>query len=248
MAVAQAHERRRAIWLEGEGDASGWIPCRSGLSWSIGAVLAAVAGGAGGALGSQVWAGLSALVRRPFRHVRAIGDGAVPLSSGSAELAALQDSPADERRAAALAEVLVARADIDSEFRDALHAWWEQAGQIRIEGDVTNTVSGGTQHGPVLQGRDFSGLTFGSAIEPRPAPAPPDRGPVHDAVRGVIEHLADHLAPDPRVIASLDLDQDGHRLLVDEEVIKRPAAAASFLIRTPASRFTSSQRRGEPAS
>jgi len=32
---------------------------------TIGAVLAAVAGGAGGALGSQVWAGVSALVRRP---------------------------------------------------------------------------------------------------------------------------------------------------------------------------------------
>lgn len=144
-------------------------------SVSIGAALAAVAGGAGGALGGQVWAGLSALVRRPFRHVDAIGDGMVPLSSGSAELAALRDSPADERRAVALAEVLMARSAIDSEFRDALQEWWERAGQIRIEGDVSNTISGGTQSGPVLQGRDFSGLTFGSAIESRPASGPLDR-------------------------------------------------------------------------
>ena len=143
-------------------------------SVSIAAVLVAVAGGAGGALGSQVWSGLSALVHRPFRHARASDEATVPLSGGSAEFAALQDSPADEQRAVALAEVLVARADIDSEFRDALQAWWEQASQVRVEGDVTNTVSGGTQHGPVLQGRDFSRLSFGSPTAP-PAPAPPDR-------------------------------------------------------------------------
>ena len=50
----------------------------------------------------------------------------------------------------------------------------EQASQVRVQGDVTNTVSGGTQHGPVLQGRDFSDLTFGSSTGP-PAPVPPDR-------------------------------------------------------------------------
>jgi hypothetical protein len=40
-------------------------------------------------------------------------------------------------------------------------------GEVPAAGDVTNTISGGTQHGPVFQGRDFSGLTFGS---PPPAP------------------------------------------------------------------------------
>jgi hypothetical protein len=140
---------------------------------TIGAVLAAIAGGAGGTLGSQVWSGVSALVRRPFRHAHAAGDSAVPLPSGSAELAALEQAPADERRAVALAEVLVARAAADSGFGEALQAWWEQASQIRIGGDVTNTVSGGTQYGPVLQGRDFSGLTFGSPAGP-PAPPAPD--------------------------------------------------------------------------
>lgn len=141
---------------------------------TIGAVLAAVAGGAGGALGSEVWAGLSALVRRPFRRAHVTGGSMVPLSSGSAELATLEQSPADERQAVALAEVLLARADADSGFREALHAWWEQASQIRIGGDVANTVSGGTQYGPVLQGRDFSGLTFGSSAVPRSAPPAPD--------------------------------------------------------------------------
>lgn len=139
---------------------------------TIGAVLAAVAGGAGGALGSQVWAGLSALVRRPFRRNHAAGETTVPLSCGSAELAALEQTPADERRGVALAEVLVARASSDAGFREALEAWWEQASLIRIGGDVANTISGGTQYGSVLQGRDFSGLTFNTA-----PPVPPSQDP-----------------------------------------------------------------------
>jgi hypothetical protein len=127
---------------------------------SVGALLAAIAGGAGGALGSQVWEGLSALVRRPFRPRHGTGNGTAPLTDGSTELAALQHAPADEQRAVALAEVLIARADADSGFRDALQAWWDQASRVSISGDAINTVSGGTQRGPVLQGRDFSGLTF----------------------------------------------------------------------------------------
>jgi len=141
---------------------------------TIGAVLAAIAGGAGGALGSQLWAGISALVRRPFRYAHATGEAEAALSSGSAELIALEQAPADGQRAMALAEVLVARADVDSEFRDALEAWWEQASPIQIGGDVANTISGGTFHGPVLQGRDFTGLTFGP-------PAPPRTGQEPDA-------------------------------------------------------------------
>lgn len=136
---------------------------------TIGAVLAAVAGGAGGALGSQVWAEVSALIRRPFRRSRAAGDTTAAPLSGSAELAALKQSPADERRAVALAQVLVARAESDIGFRRALEAWWERASLIRVSGDVANTVSGGTQYGPVVQGRDFTGLTFGSPAEPPPA-------------------------------------------------------------------------------
>jgi hypothetical protein len=139
---------------------------------TIGAVLAAIAGGAGGALGGQLWRGISALVRRPFRSAHSAGDPPVALSSGVAELAALEQAPTDERRAAALAEVLVARAAADGEFRDALQAWWAQANQIQVSGDTANTISGGAFYGPVLQGRDFSGLTFSS-----PSPAPPSSRP-----------------------------------------------------------------------
>jgi hypothetical protein len=69
---------------------------------TIGAVLAAVTAAAGRALGGQVWAGVSALVRRPFRHARAAGDGAAVVSGGGAELAALGQAPADERPAGGL--------------------------------------------------------------------------------------------------------------------------------------------------
>jgi hypothetical protein len=148
---------------------------------TIGAVLVAIAGGAGTELAAQLWAGVSALVRRPFRRHAPAGGGAAavpaPLPPGDAELAALEQAPADEGRAVALAEVLVARAGSDAEFRQALQAWWEQAGRIRTgAGDVTNRISGGTQHGPVLQGRDFTGITFGAAPAVPPVPPSPDQG------------------------------------------------------------------------
>jgi hypothetical protein len=128
---------------------------------TIGAVVAAVAAGGGEALSSKAWEGLGALVRRPFRDGDPAG-GAAGVASGEAEVAALARAPADERRAAALAQVLAARAKADHEFAAALQAWWEQAHQVPVSGHVTNTVSGGTQHGPVLQGRDFTGMTFGT--------------------------------------------------------------------------------------
>jgi hypothetical protein len=139
---------------------------------TLGAALAAIAGGAGGALGSQLWTGISALVRRPFHRAHTTGDATEALPSGAAELLALEQSPADEQRAVALAEVLVARAHADSEFRKALEGWWEQASQLHISGDVTNSISGGTFYGPVLQGRGFTSLTFGSPAPPPPAPDP----------------------------------------------------------------------------
>jgi hypothetical protein len=129
---------------------------------TIGAVLAAIAGGAGGALGGQVWMAVSALVRRPFRRAQSTGDTTAALPSGEAELAALEHAPADQRRAVALAEILVARANSDTGFREVLEAWWVQASQLNLGGSVTNTISGGTFHGQVQQGRDFTGLSFGS--------------------------------------------------------------------------------------
>ena len=140
---------------------------------TLGATLAAVAGGAGGALGSQLWAGVSALVRRPFRRDHE-AEMTRAVSSGETELAALEQAPAEERRAVALAEVLVARAGADGEFRAALETWWTQASQIKVGGDVNNTISGGTFNAPVLQGRDFTGLTFNSPVLP-PSPGSDER-------------------------------------------------------------------------
>jgi hypothetical protein len=152
---------------------------------TLSAVLLAIVSGAAGEAGSRLWAGVSALTRRPFRHGTGTGssaivsdpahpalaatDIAIPASGGAVELAALERSPEDHDLALTLARVLLARADADGEFGRALGQWWEQACQVRTgDGDVSNTISGGTQHGPVFQGRDFSGLTFGA-----PPPAPP---------------------------------------------------------------------------
>jgi hypothetical protein len=64
----------------------------------------------------------------------------------------------------------------------AIAAWWaprgaDSGGPVPATpkpGDVSNTISGGTQHGPVLQGRDFTGLTFGAAQPPPRRPEDPD--------------------------------------------------------------------------
>jgi hypothetical protein len=134
---------------------------------TIGTVLAAVAGGAGGAVGSQVWSGVSALVRRPFHRAHPADGAVVPESSGCEELAALKRSPTDEQVTMALAGILLARADSDNEFRQEFEAWLEQASQIDVgSGNVTNTISGGTQYGPVLQGQNFTSLTFGATTLP----------------------------------------------------------------------------------
>jgi hypothetical protein len=138
---------------------------------TIGAVLLAIVSGAGTQLGTQLWEGVVSLVRRPFRH-KAAGDGTVAvMSSGEAELAALQHTPDDRQKALTLAEALLTRSRADEEFRQALESWWQEAEPIRASlniGNVTNTISGGTQQGPVLQGRDFSNINFGA-----PPPSPP---------------------------------------------------------------------------
>ena len=134
---------------------------------AIGVVLSAVASGAGGALGSQIWDGVSALVQRPFHRDRAVEHDADVVSGGEAELAELARAPGDRRRALALATALVARARVDVGFAEAFQSWWEQAQRVENSGNVTNTVSGGSQYGPVLQGRDFSGLTFGDSSPAR---------------------------------------------------------------------------------
>lgn len=145
---------------------------------ALGAVLLAVVTGVSEALGGQLWAGVISLVRRPLRRKTTPGGNAAVGPSGEPELAALQQAPGDRQKALALAEVLLARADADDSFKQALVTWWGQAEPVRASiGAVTNTISGGTQYGPVLQGRDFSNLTFGaSPTRPPVPPEDPDAG------------------------------------------------------------------------
>jgi len=134
------------------------------------ALLVALAGGAGGEIGRGAWAGLVRLVRSPFR--RDGGDDGAGGGSGEAELARLAEEPGDEARAQALSTALAVRAALDAEFRAGLRAWQEDMPPLPDSGggSVVNSVSGGVQYGPVVQGRDFSGLTFHA---PAPPPAPP---------------------------------------------------------------------------
>ncbi|MFF6955668.1 hypothetical protein [Streptomyces sp. NPDC008317] len=127
------------------------------------AALAALAGGLGGEAGRQAWLGLTALVRRPFGRAAAQGtrdDGTPQVSSGELEVAGLEAEPADPMRAQALATALGVRAALDREFRVLLDEWWERAQAAPSGSGVQNSISGGTQNGPVLQGRDFSSITF----------------------------------------------------------------------------------------
>lgn len=124
------------------------------------AALTALAGGLGGEAARQAWQGLTALVRRPFRHAESGAPaGGSGVSSGERELASLEDDPADPARAQALATALGVRAALDEDFRQLLEDWWRQA-QADSVGEVHNQITGGTQHGPVLQGKDFSSITF----------------------------------------------------------------------------------------
>jgi hypothetical protein len=133
----------------------------------IGAVLLAVVTGTSEALADRVWAGVISLVHRPLRGGAKAEGTDTATASGEAEASALQQTPRDEKTAVALARVLLARSTADPEFRHAFEDWWAQAEPIRDGiSDVTNIISGGVQHGPVLQGRDFSNITFGA----RPSP------------------------------------------------------------------------------
>lgn len=125
------------------------------------ALLAALAGGLGGEAGREAWASLSALVRRPFRRPETNTPAQLP-SSGEAELARLAGSPDDPGGAHALSTALAVRAALDAEFHAALRHWRDEAERLDT-GSVHNEIRGGTFSGPVLQGRDFSGITFSGA-------------------------------------------------------------------------------------
>lgn len=80
--------------------------------------------------------------------------------------------PADEDAAAALRLAVRKALAADTELQDEVRHMLAQAGTSI--GTVTNTISGGVQQGPVLQGRDFSNLTFGASGPSVPAKDPGD--------------------------------------------------------------------------
>ena len=128
---------------------------------TLSAVLVAVVTGASEALSGELLSGLVSLIRRPWR--RKAGPEQAALPSGEAELTALRESPDDRQKALRLAEALLARSEADAEFGQGLQNWWVQAEPLRDSaGNVTNTISGGNQHGPVLRGRDFGNIPFGA--------------------------------------------------------------------------------------
>ncbi|WP_206323795.1 hypothetical protein [Streptomyces sp. HNM0574] len=138
-------------------------------------LLTAVAGGAGGELGRQVWTGLSALVRRPFGRG---GNGqAVEVSSGEPELVALERAPDEVEHAQALSTALAVRAAVDPEFAPALREWVREAEQAREArgGDVHNEIRGGTFNGITIQGRDIHHMNVHQPpAAPREDPESPD--------------------------------------------------------------------------
>ncbi len=133
-------------------------------------LLAALAGGAGGEVAKQAWAGLRTLVRRPFGRGQAASD--VPaISSGEAEMTALEQAPEDPSCAQALSQALSARSALDLDFGTELERWRQQVQLTSTgSGDVHNEISGSpTFHGPVTLSRDV----FGASMPNSPASPPP---------------------------------------------------------------------------
>ncbi|MEU9608271.1 hypothetical protein [Streptomyces sp. NPDC048057] len=133
------------------------------------ATLAALAGGLGGEAGRQTWQGLAALVRRPFQRGSdegTVDDGTPQISSGEREVAALEDNPADPLRAQALATAIGVRAALDSEFRTLLEEWQQQQAKPASVSTIHNSVSGHVPNGQVVQGQNFSSLTFNLTRNP----------------------------------------------------------------------------------
>ncbi|MGW1887875.1 hypothetical protein [Streptomyces sp. NPDC001970] len=93
---------------------------------------------------------------------------------GEVELAELERAPADRACAQVLSTALAVRAAVDADFRADLERWHEQARLVRTgDGEVHSEISGGTFHGPVLQGRDFSGISVTTTPPTDPGPGTP---------------------------------------------------------------------------
>ncbi len=120
---------------------------------AVSGVVSAVVSGAAGEAGEKLWDGLAVLVRRPFRDRH---------GNGVTEVAAVGQARGDESRVLDLARALAARAEADEEFATGLRGWFAEVQQAVAGAVVSNVISGGSQAGPVFQGRDFRNLTFNS--------------------------------------------------------------------------------------
>ncbi|WP_097866957.1 hypothetical protein [Streptomyces sp. rh34] len=120
-------------------------------------LLMALAGGAAGSAGQQVWHSLRGLVVR--RDATAGGEPS--RSSIEGELTLLEQRPHDTERARSLAEALRERAEQDPTFAAALAGLREQGERAhRTPGAARFEISGGTQHS-VVQAQNMHGdITF----------------------------------------------------------------------------------------
>ena len=119
-----------------------------------GAVLAKVRDDAAGAT--------VGLGRRLLQRIFGTHRDDEPLPEPVADVVA---DPTDEDALAALRFAVRKALAADTGLRDEIRDMLGQA-DVSISGDVANRISGGTQSGPVLQGRDFSNLTLGAAPFP----------------------------------------------------------------------------------
>ncbi|MFD8403186.1 hypothetical protein [Streptomyces anulatus] len=120
-------------------------------------LLMAMAGGAAGSAGQQIWHALRGLVGR---REPAAG-GAPPQSSVEGELTLLEQRPDDIERARSLAVALRGRAEQDPAFATALARLLVEGERAhRTPGAASFEISGGTQHS-VVQAQNVHGdITF----------------------------------------------------------------------------------------
>ncbi|PAZ13623.1 hypothetical protein CLM62_23295 [Streptomyces sp. SA15] len=114
-------------------------------------LLMALAGGTAGAAGQQLWASLRDLVRPPTQCEEPCEED---------ELTVLVDTANTAERARELAGALMVRAQQNPAFAQALESWGREVealgDAVTGAGEVTNTISGGTQN-TVVQARDIRG-------------------------------------------------------------------------------------------
>jgi hypothetical protein len=110
------------------------------------------------------------LGRRLLQRIFGTREEGEPLPEPVADVAA---DPADDDALAALRLAVRKALDADQGLYGEVRDMLAQAG-VSVSGNVSNTISGGSFRGPVMQGRDFTGLTFGAPPAAAPRPGDPD--------------------------------------------------------------------------